>query len=61
LFANDARLIGSIPEELSNCKKLILINMSFNAFICSISEELADLEAIAIFFVERLPGRISDP
>jgi hypothetical protein len=30
----------------------MLINMSFNAFTCSFSEELADLEAIATFFVE---------
>jgi hypothetical protein len=30
----------------------MLINMSFNAFTGSFSEEFADLEAIATFFIE---------
>lgn len=55
-----AGLSGSIPKELSNCKKLTLINLSFNAFTGSIPEELADLEAIATFFVEGLSGHIPD-
>jgi hypothetical protein len=44
-----------MPKELSNCKKLTL--RTFNAF--TINEELADLEAIATFFVEGTFGSYS--
>ena len=57
-----AKVLGSVGayQKLSNCKKLTLINLSFNAFTGSIPEELADLEAIATFFVEGNTGHIPD-
>jgi LRR receptor-like serine/threonine-protein kinase FLS2 len=43
-------------------KKLILINLSFNAFTGSIPEEFAELEAVMAFSVEgnKLSGNIPD-
>ncbi|XP_073364724.1 leucine-rich repeat receptor protein kinase MSP1-like [Aegilops tauschii subsp. strangulata] len=62
LIAKNAGLRGSIPKELSNCKKITLINLSFNAFTGSIPEELAELETVISFSVEgnKLSGNIPD-